>query len=607
MDRRPNVNAYAQEVRKLVDEVEQLRTALEVADDENRRLTEDRDRLLRRVSAQTRELQSMQANFAVMEGERDSAGMSAISSAQAEEELRVAFEELQVLTEELEVANNSLHLTNRELDRRVEERTREIGHANAALRRSEASLRTVADLVPDFLWSTDRTGWTNWFNQRWYDYTGQPEDGSHGFGWLEAVHPADRPVTRSSWNMAVTTGTSFAQEHRVKDGYGNYRWFLARAEPLRDERDEVIQWFGAVTDIHDQRVGMEALQRSEARFRTLIEGMPQLVWRAKDGGRWTWSSPQWSEYTGQPQETSLLFGWLRALAPEDRQAARDAWASATPDRPLEIESRIFHAEEQRYRHFRSRAAAVRAEDGRVIEWLGTSTDVDDLHQLQRQQAVLVAELQHRTRNLMGVVQSIVARSIHDSHSLEDFQERIQHRLAALARVQGLLSRRADGTQIAFDTLLREELSAHLPLAGEASGMSVKIEGPEGIRLRSSTVQTLALAIHELATNAVKYGALSARGGALSVSWHVAADAEQGERLCVLWDESGVAGMPDHADAKAGYGRELIEYALPYQLGARTCYALREDGVRCTIEVPFMPDRKGGPKPPAAGPPKGCPA
>lgn len=340
---------------------------------------------------------------------------------------------------------------------------------------------------------------------------------------------------------------------------------------------------------------LNALQRSEARFRTLVEGMPQLVWRADDGGGWTWSSPQWTEYTGQAQDASLSFGWLGALAPEDRDAARAAWSKATPDSPLEMESRIFHAQEQRYRHFQSRATAVRAEDGRVIEWLGTSTDVDDMHQLQQQQAVLVAELQHRTRNLLGVVQSIVARSIRDSRSLDEFRERIQHRLAALARVQGLLSRRSEGTQIAFDTLLREELSAHLPLAGEAGGMSVEIDGPEGIGLRSATVQTLALAIHELATNAVKYGALSSKGGKLSVSWRVNIDAEHGERLCVIWEESGVSDLPPDVEAKAGYGRELIEHALPYQLGARTSYAFTTDGVRCTIEVPFTEDRKSGNK------------
>jgi two-component sensor histidine kinase len=101
------------------------------------------------------------------------------------------------------------------------------------------------------------------------------------------------------------------------------------------------------------------------------------------------------------------------------------------------------------------------------------------------------------------------------------------------------------------------------------------------------VQTFALALHELATNAVKYGALSDRGGQLAVCWEVRHDDARGAQLWVDWRESGVSDMPSpEAPARGnGYGRELIERALPYQLGARTSYAFETDGVHCTIEVP----------------------
>jgi PAS domain S-box-containing protein len=328
------------------------------------------------------------------------------------------------------------------------------------------------------------------------------------------------------------------------------------------------------------------LGRSELRFRTLVEGMPQLVWRAAGEGEWTWSSPQWTAFTGQTIEQSRDMGWLEAFHPGDRDAARAAWAEAARHGALTFEGRIHHAAENRYRHFQTRAAAVRTADGRILEWLGTSTDVDDILRLQARQMVLVGELQHRTRNLMAVVQSVTLRTLKGSCSLDEFRAQIDARMQALARAQGVLSRRDAGARVSFDTLLREELAAHVRLAADGKGSQVSIEGPPGIPLHSSLVQTFALALHELATNALKYGALSTPDGHLSVRWEELHRAGEGPRLRVDWRESGVADMPDASAVSrgGGYGRELIERALPYQLGAQTSYRFAADGVHCTIEV-----------------------
>lgn len=139
----------------------------------------------------------------------------------------------------------------------------------------------------------------------------------------------------------------------------------------------------------------------------------------------------------------------------------------------------------------------------------------------------------------------------------------------------------------FDDLLRAELTALGALDGKAD--KVTLDGPVGVPLRSATVQTFALALHELATNAVKYGALSAGApdGHLTVRWRVQLNGDDRPYLRAEWQESGVAmtdiGAPAHG---GGYGRELIERALPYQLGAKTTYELGPDGVRCTIDVPI---------------------
>jgi PAS domain S-box-containing protein len=569
--------------RQIQDELEQLQTSLESAVEENARLAEDRDRLLVRVGVLS---QQLQAAFA-----RESQVIVEVAPPEPvdyeqEERLRTAFEELQVLTEELEVANTTLHQANEELDARVEQRTRELAKANVTLRAAEMSLRAITDLVPDLLWRAGATGEIDWFNRRWFEYTGCDERQAAEDMWNEALHPLDRDLARDAWTRAMGSGEPYECEHRIRDARGGYRWFLARAAPIRDDRQRITGWYAAGTDIHDQRMTMNALAQSEQRFRTLIEGIPQLVWRAVDGGNWTWCSPQWSEYTGQQPEASHLMGWLEMFHPDDRHRVMVAWSQASEANLLEFQARLYHSPEGRYRHFHTRALPVLDDNGRGLEWLGTSTDIDDIVQLQARQSVLVGELQHRTRNLLAVIQAIVRRTIKDSSSMAAFRDCFDDRLMALARVQGLLSRREAGQRVSFDQLLHGELSAHVSLDSPEHGGRVSTEGPEGVPLKSATVQTLALALHELTTNAVKYGALAQQDGRLHVAWQVVGAAGGEKRLQVDWRESGVADMPQTgAPARGGgYGRELIERALPHQLGAKTTYALGADGVHCTIEV-----------------------
>jgi PAS domain S-box-containing protein len=573
MEKKLSMSVTPEDHARLLDENAQLRASLVAALDENSRLAEVRDQLLRRLSG-------------VGAGATDQAG-----DPQSEQEMRLALEELQVLTEELENANNALNEANNTLEERVAERTRELAARSAAFNRSEAAFRTIANLVPDLLWETDGIGNARWFNDRWFSYTGFVRNEDFGPAFLQAVHPDDQDELRRTWGLARAAGAVYEHEVRLRGVDGTYRWILMRVVPDREGEVPVLHWFGAGTDIHDQRMTYEALQQAEQRLTTLIEGVWQLVWRAACDGGWTWSSSQWTLYTGLSKIESQGEGWLEAVHPDDRARARAAWKDAEAKNGFDEEMRIFDAREGRYRHFRSRAAPVYNAAGRVVEWLGTSTDVDDLIQLQQQQAVLVAELQHRTRNLMGVVESIVGRTIKGSTSLEDFREGIAHRLATLARVQGLLSRRVTGTRVSFEALIREELTAHVAFDGDGKAERVSMSGPPEAELFSASVQTLALALHELATNAVKYGALSAPEGHLDISWtHSMLAGRPSVRM--MWKESGVPDMPADGDAPkgGGFGRELIERALPYQLGARTSYRFEEDGVRCTIEMPVATER-----------------
>ncbi len=205
-----------------------------------------------------------------------------------------------------------------------------------------------------------------------------------------------------------------------------------------------------------------------------------------------------------------------------------------------------------------------------------------LREREERLALMVAELQHRTRNLISVVGAIADDTLRTSETFDEFKTSYHERLEVLGRAQGLLFRKKDGGRVTFDELLSSELAAQSVRAGDDG--AVTLDGPTGVRLRSGTVQTLAMVLHELVTNAVKHGALKQPNGHLTVRWRQEISGEDGRPwLQVDWKESGVK-IPRGAGA-AGSGRELIERALPYQFDARTTFDLEPDGVHCTISLP----------------------
>jgi two-component system, chemotaxis family, CheB/CheR fusion protein len=227
-------------------------------------------------------------------------------------------------------------------------------------------------------------------------------------------------------------------------------------------------------------------------------------------------------------------------------------------------------------------------DGVVMTFvdIGERRRIEDaLRVSEAQMRVLIDELQHRTRNLIGVVMAVVERTGSAGQTMDQFKTSLSERLMALARVQGLLSRAAPGEGVTFDSLLESEISAQ-----SENGGTVTLDGPLGIILNSISVQALAMALHELTTNALKYGALGQDDGRLAIRWRV--QAESGSSwILVDWKESGVVGAGASARPKgAGNGRRLIEDALPYQFGARTTFAIEPDGVHCTIALPLSGPR-----------------
>ncbi|CAD6560585.1 Protein-glutamate methylesterase/protein-glutamine glutaminase [Paraburkholderia kirstenboschensis] len=217
----------------------------------------------------------------------------------------------------------------------------------------------------------------------------------------------------------------------------------------------------------------------------------------------------------------------------------------------------------------------RRPEGVVVTFL----NVTGLTHAETRQKVLIAELQHRTRNLLALVESVARQTLPKHASVEAFIARLR----ALGRLQGLLGKAA-GEHIDLADIVHMEIET---IAGTDAD-NITITGP-GVPLSLRYVQNVALAIHELATNALKYGALKNSQGQLDIRWRVKNLRQDQSLLLLEWRESGLPVPPD--STKRGYGRQLIEEALAYSLRARAELSFGADGVSCRIEMPF--EQKGG--------------
>src|SRR4051794_27161905 len=329
----------------------------------------------------------------------------------------------------------------------------------------------------------------------------------------------------------------------------------------------------------------ERLRESEERFRLLATSIPQLVFLSRPDGARTWPSPQWIDFTGMGFEDSLGLGWLDAIHSDDREATLRRWAEAAASGEYYVEHRVRRRTDGGYRWHQTRARPLDAGDGTEGEWVGTMTDIHDLRSVQDQQRVLVAELHHRTRNLLAVVQSIALQTLRTSASLEGFGDEFESRLQALSRVQGLLAR-ADREAVDLRALVEAELEAHGD--GGADPGKVRVEGPP-VALPAGSAQTLALALHELATNAVKYGALKRPAGRLVVAWAVEG---AGRRVLIEWRGGGGAGGGGGLPRRGGGGARVVGGAPPYQPRAGTKLRGGAPAGRCAIVVPVETHRAG---------------
>jgi len=251
--------------------------------------------------------------------------------------------------------------------------------AEQQLKESRENWRVLAETVPQLVWTTRSDGRLNYCNQHVRDLTQADFEQLWDYGWRQFLHPEDAERALTLRQHSLATGEPFENEHRLGNGQtGTYRWFLARAMPVRDEAGQIVRWVGTCTDIEEQKRAEQQLKESEKNWRVLAESVPQLVWTTQPDGSATYLNQQWYDYTGSSSKESLGHAWSQFLHPDDSQHTLAVWHHACASgEPYEIEYRLKDGKTGSYCWFLARGTPVRDEAGRIVKWFGTCTDIDE--------------------------------------------------------------------------------------------------------------------------------------------------------------------------------------------------------------------------------------
>lgn len=316
---------------------------------------------------------------------------------------------------------------------------------------------------------------------------------------------------------------------------------------------------------------VHSVRQSEERFRALIEASAQIVWTQAGDGAAVEDSPSWRAFTGQTYAEWRGFGWLNAIHPDDRARISALWRAAVAEKsPVETEYRLRHASGE-WRWTAARAIPRLDAGGAVQEWIGMNTDISTRKAAEQTQLLLLGELNHRVKNTLANVQAIAQRTLRHAKNPADFALAFGGRLQALARVH---------TQLTDATWQGAELQALIVdqvLQASIGTSPLTMQGPD-LMLAPQAALHLALVLHELGTNARKYGALSQPEGKVAVTWAVKHD-----RLQLQWTERG--GPPVKVPDQHGFGTLLIQNTAQ-SLGGKAQMVCTAQGLGWEIDIPL---------------------
>ena len=358
----------------------------------------------------------------------------------------------------------------------------------------------------------------------------------------------------------VFTGESIATTPTGVREFDSLGDALARASKLLSLRSE------------QQRRTEQELRTSEEHFRLLADSLPQLVWTAGPDGRIDYTSARREKY-GAIGRTD----WEGIIHPDDRRATAEAWLRASEAGvPYEMEHRLF-AIGKGYAWHLSRASPLLDAQGRVVRWYGTTTDIDDQKQREENVRDLLAEVNHRSRNLLAVAQAIARCGVATAKTVHEFEQRYSDRLLGLSASQDLLTNR-NWRGVPLEALVRAQVA--LPSDGREKRFAS--EGPS-VLLSPNATQTLGLALHELCNNALKHGALSNDDGKVSLVWRIDESGAE-PNFEMTWRERG--GPPVNPRPISGFGSVVLERLTAAGLNASSTLSFGAEGLTWRLIAPL---------------------
>ncbi|MCJ2054644.1 PAS domain S-box protein [Methylobacterium sp. J-070] len=427
----------------------------------------------------------------------------------------------------------------------------------AEIAASERRFRVMTAAMPQMVWTTLPDGFHDYYNDRWYEFTGVPYGSTDGTGWNGVFHPDDQERAWARWRHSLSTGEPYEIEYRLRHRDGAYRWTLGRAMPLRDADGRIERWFGTCTDIDD-------LKRAETEARKLaaiVETSKDFIGLSTLDGAIT-----------HLNEAALALVGLPDLAAARRLRIPDFFTDES--RRILTETAMpavrrdgFWEGELTFRHVGTGEPVavfynifpVRDSTGAEIGYATVTRDLRESKRAEEARDLLIRELSHRIKNIFAVVGGLAALTARSDPAAKPFATAFRERLGALAQAHEYVrphtpeSAPAVAGQTVFG-LMRLIMAAY-----EEGGRSrVAISGDDA-EIGERTATALALIMHEQATNAMKYGGLSTKEGGVALSGH-----REAERYTLTWAEAGgppVTGAP----SRKGFGTVLAERSVAGQL------------------------------------------
>jgi PAS domain S-box-containing protein len=356
------------------------------------------------------------------------------------------------------------------------------------------------------------------------------------------------------------------------------------AREPREFPDEDIQFLrtysATVGPVIDRLFKIADLGRSDERFRLVVENARDFAIMLSDPDDIITDWFPGAEDTFGWSETEMIGKPVSAIFTDrDKEGGAPKWETDTAVANGKAPDVRWHVTKSGKRVFLDgQTIALRNPDGTLRGFLKIAQNLTGRKRLEERQAVLLAELQHRVRNVLAMVASIVQRG-DVAGTTQEFRDRLSGRIAAMARTQALLTRGA-GVGADLQGMVRDEL-----LTQAAEEHRYSICGPS-ITLAPKAAEVLTLAVHELATNALKYGALLQPSGKVEVNWEIERRGDQ-DWLDFRWLESGVELGPELPSRK-GFGTELVTRRVPYELRGEGELTLAPGGLRCQIAFPLTP-------------------